>query len=301
MTHYNILDIPSNATEVDIKKAYRKLSFKYHPDRNSSADAEDQIRKINEAYEILGDDSKRKQYDMELKFGNNPFAHFTSDIPFMRMPTMNSSDGDINELFSALFAGAMGRDSPNIRIFQTMGLRKPESINKTIVISFEQAYNGCSLPIEIERNMVIGDLNITEEETLYVNIYPGIDNNEYIIIHEKGNVLNEQLKGDVKICIQIDTSNAIFKRQGLDLIYYKSISLKESLCGFSFKINHLNGKEIMFNNNTNQTVVKPNFKKVIPNMGMNREHSIGNLIIIFDIVFPDYLEPNQIEALNTLL
>ena len=57
----------------------------------------------------------------------------------------------------------------------------------------------------------------------------------------------------------------------------------------------------MFNNNTNQTVVKPNFKKVIPNMGMNREHSIGNLIIIFDIIFPDHLEPSQIEVLNTIL
>ena len=302
MTHYKTLDIPSTATDVEIKKAYRKLSLIYHPDRNSNVDAEDQIRKINEAYEVLGDDSKRKQYDTQLKFGNNPFAHFTSDIPFSRMPTMGPSEGEINELLNSLFGGGgMGKNPQNIRVFHNTSVRKPESINKTVIISLEQAYTGCDIPIEIERNLTIGDLNVLEKETLYVNIFPGIDHNEYIIIREKGHVLNEQFKGDVKICVQIDNSNTIFKRQGLDLIYYKSISLKDSLCGFTFKIKHLNDKEIMFNNNTNQTVVKPNFKKVIQNMGFHREHSIGNLIIIFDIIFPDHLEPSQIEVLNTIL
>ncbi len=293
MSHYKTLDVQSNSTGVDIKKAYRQLSLKYHPDRNSSADAEDQIRKINEAYEILGDDSKRKKYDMELKFNNNPFAHFTSD---MRMPTVNPNDEHINDLLNSLFGGAMGKDSPNVRVFHSA--RKPESINQRITISLEQSYTGCVLPIEIERKLINGDL---EKETLYVNIFPGIDNNEHIIIHEKGHVINEQLNGDVKICIQIDNSNTIFKRQGLDLILNKTITLKESLCGFSFKIKHLNGKDIMLNNNTTQNVVKPQFQIVLQNLGITRKQSVGNLIIIFDIIFPDCMELSQIEALNTIL
>jgi DnaJ-class molecular chaperone len=325
MSHYETLGLSSNASEVEIKRAYRTLSFKYHPDRNSAVEAEDQIRKINDAYEILGDTQKRKQYDTELRFGQNPFAHFaTGDMPFMKMPTMHSSDEHMSELFSALFGGMTG-DSPNIRIFHggmpmgpmggmpmgpmggmPMGgmrskiLRKPDPLTYSITITLEQAYNGCNLPIGIERTIFTGDIQIVEEETLYINIYPGIDNNEYIIIPEKGNINAEQLKGDVKVCISIDTAS-IFKRQGLNLMYYKTITLKESLCGFSFNLKHLNGKEMMFNNNAKNTIVKPNFKKVIPNLGMKREQTTGDLVIIFDIVFPDFLESSQIDALKDIL
>ena len=318
MSHYETLGLSSNASEVEIKRAYRTLSFKYHPDRNPAVEAEDQIRKINDAYEILGDTQKRKQYDTELRFGQNPFAHFaTGDMPFMKMPTMHSSsDEHMSELFSALFGGMAG-DSPNIRIFHggmpmgpmggmPMGgmrskiLRKPDPLTYFITITLEQAYNGCNLPIGIERTIFTGDIQIVEEETLYINIYPGIDNNEYIIIPEKGNINAEQLKGDVKVCISIDTSS-IFKRQGLNLMYYKTITLKESLCGFSFNLKHLNGKEMMFNNNAKNTIVKPNFKKVIPNLGMKREQTTGDLVIIFDIVFPDFLESSQIDALKDIL
>ena len=316
MSHYETLGLSSNSSEVEIKRAYRSLSFKYHPDRNPSVEAEDQIRKINDAYEILGDTQKRKQYDTELRFGQNPFAHFsTGDMPFMKMPTMHQSDDHMSELFSALFGG-MGGDSPNIRIFHgggmpmgpmgSMGgirpkiLRKPDPLTYSITITLEQAYNGCNLPIGIERTIFTGDIQIVEEETLYINIYPGIDNNEYIIISEKGNVSAEQLKGDVKVCISVDTAS-IFKRHGLNLMYYKTITLKESLCGFSFNLKHVNGKEMMFNNNAKNTIVKPNFKKVIPNLGMKREQTSGDLVIIFDIVFPDFLESSQIDALNNIL
>ena len=316
MSHYETLGLTSNASEVEIKRAYRSLSFKYHPDRNSAVEAEDQIRKINDAYEILGDTQKRKQYDTELRFGQNPFAHFsTGDMPFMKMPTMHQSDDHMSELFSALFGGMTG-DSPNIRIFHGGGgmpmggmpiggmrtkiLRKPDPLTYSIKITLEQAYNGCNLPIGIERTVYTGDIQFVEEETVYINIHPGIDNNEYIIIPEKGNVNSEQLKGDVKVCISVDTAS-VFLRQGLNLMYYKTITLKESLCGFSFNLKHINGKEMMINNNAKNTVVKPNFKKVIPNLGMKREQTIGDLVIIFDIVFPDFLESSQIDALKDIL
>ena len=312
MGHYETLGVSQNASDAEIKKAYRKLTLQYHPDRNNHADAQEQIRKINEAYEIIGDSSKRKQYDMELKFGDNPFAHLASaNMPFMRMPTMHESDGDIAELFSTLFGG-MGGESPNIRIFHGgmggipgMGggpkiMRKPVTISKTINITLEQAYNGCKLPIEIERFVMVGDVQITETETLYVDIFPGIDNNECIIIRDKGNVTSEQIKGDVKILISLE-SNPVFRRQGLDLIYDKTITLKESLCGFSFKLKHIHGNELLFNNNANTTIVKPGFKKIIPNMGMNREKNTGSLIINFYVEFPNTITNEQIESLSKIL
>ena len=75
-SYYDILGISTDATDADVKKAYRTLSLKYHPDRNPSEEAKEKIQKINEAYETLGDPALRKQYDTKdavnenLNFGN---------------------------------------------------------------------------------------------------------------------------------------------------------------------------------------------------------------------------------------
>ena len=68
--HYNVLGVKEDAQESEIKKAYRSLSLKYHPDRNSSQDAKEKMTEINEAFEILGDSQSKQKYDHQRKFGN---------------------------------------------------------------------------------------------------------------------------------------------------------------------------------------------------------------------------------------
>jgi DnaJ-class molecular chaperone len=79
--------------------------------------------------------------------------------------------------------------------------------------------------------------------------------------------------------------------------------LKESLCGFSFEIQHLNGKKLCFENITNPTIIRQGSKRVIPNMGISRENTsnLGNLIIEFEIEYPESLTLEQINGLNELL
>lgn len=320
MSYYELLDVHKNASDDEIKKAYRKKSLNVHPDRNGGND--EKFKEINEAYEILGDSRKRKQYDFEQQLSNNSFGMF-SGMPmrssFMDAP-MDINSEDLNEAFSALFGmGNMHGNSgvkmnmPNVHIFKgevpmeelfRRGMEKcnikPEIINIPLHISFEQAYNGCSLPVTISRWMMIGDTKINEEETIYVDIYQGIDDNEIIELKEKGNVNEYQIKGDVKICVIID-NNSNFERSGLDLIYKKTLTLKEALCGFSFDILHINNKKLAFNNKNNKTMVKPNHRKKIPNMGFKRNNKTGNLIVVFDIEFPDKLTHDQIDSLSTIL
>ena len=109
-----------------------------------------------------------------------------------------------------------------------------------------------------------------------------------------------QFQGDIKVTIKLER-NTTFIRNGLDIIYKKTISLKESLCGFSIEIQHLNGKMLSLNNRTNKAIVSPHFRKVVPNLGFERENSKGNLIIEFDVKFPETLTEEQIQILDKCL
>ena len=310
--HYETLGVSREASENEIRKAYRTLSLKHHPDRGGDTT---KFQEINSAYEILSDPAKKEQYDMELNgFGGAAgiFHHNMNEF------------ADINNIFNMMFHGGMpgmpgfggpgmhGFGGPDIKIFhngvQVNGngffnnIQKPPPIVKNVKISLEQAYKGISIPIEIEKwIMRENNIRVNENETIYVNIMQGIDENEIIILRDRGHVVNEMVKGDVKVVIQIE-NNTQFIRHGLDLIYKKKISLKESLCGFSFEILHLNGKQLCLNNNTNRTIIKPHYKKVIPNMGMIRENEHnGNLIIEFEIEFPDNLSEDQMNEISKIL
>jgi len=127
----------------------------------------------------------------------------------------------------------------------------------------------------------------------------GIDNKEIIILKEKGNVLDNNLKGDVKVIIQIQ-NETLFQREGLNLNLTKEISLKESLCGFEFIINHISGKQLKFNNEPGN-IIKEGAMKIIPNFGIERENNKGNLCIKFTIKYPEHLSQEQITKLHEIL
>lgn len=297
--YYEILGVENNASDDEIKKAYRKLSLIHHPDRGGDTT---KFQEINSAYETLSDPQRRNQYDAQLNgipmpppFPGFPFPG-TTNIHFANMGGggggVPAEFGDLNSFINMMFNN--GRMS-------NMNIGKPIPIIRNIRISIEQAYTGVSVPIEIER-WIMQDSNTRqmEKETIYVHLPQGIDTNEMILLREKGNVINEHTKGDIKIIVQIE-NNTPFQRHGLDLVYSKTITLKESLCGFVFSMNHINGKQITFNNTINNTIIKPNAKKIIPNMGMIRDNNTGNLIIEFDIQFPDTLTPEQVSSLMTIL
>ena len=319
---YSVLGLDENASEDEIKKSYRRLSLKYHPDKNHDLKDKGKFQKISEAYETLGDQDKRKRYDMERK---NPFMSMgggmngqevNMDDLFSNLFGFTGGDGGgFSPEFAGVFPGAMPRGMPfgNIRVF-TNGIptgsfgagaqfgqqqRKLAPIVKNVNINMEQVMVGANIPVEIERWIVQDGTKSFEKETIYVEIPQGIDDNEIIILQNKGNQMSETVKGDIKIFIKID-NNSLFKRQGLDLIYEKKISLKEALCGFSFELSHVNGKTYTINNNKG-SIVTPSYYKSIPNMGFKRDGHTGNLIITFTVEFPEKLTNKQIETISGVM
>ena len=308
--YYDILGVASDASYDEIKKAYRKLSLKFHPDRNNSSEGIQTMRKINEAYETLSDDESRKKYNQAQKPTAAAAPDFES-IFHSFFQNDHSKSAAAAAFFANAGAAAVPAFFPNLpsHLTNAMFLQKPMPIIKHITVTFAQVFSGGCLPLEIERWIMDKGVKYLETETVYVTIPSGIDENELLIIREKGNILGEQ-KGDIKIFVKISNTTD-FKRSGIDLIYTKTISLKEALCGFSFQFNFLDGKTYTLNNLSNQphshNIIPPDYQKIIPNMGLKRCMSDanvipqGNLIIFFHVQFPEKLTDEQIVALQNIL
>ena len=308
---YEILEMLETANLDEIKKSYRRLSMLYHPDRNNNnPDSTAKFQKISEAYETLGDQDKKNEYDMTR---NNPFIKMMNSQGMngqgMNCQGMNGrGTNPVDDIFSSLFGMPFGQGSPfgqNIRVFhngvqvnQPIFLQKPTSINKKIVVPINKILTGTIIPIDVERWLIHDGHKIFENETIYVTIPKGIDDGEIVILKEKGNISSDDCKGDIKIIIKIE-NNTEFKRSGLDLIYVKIITLKEALCGFTFELKFITDK-IYTINNSSGNIISSGYKKIIPNMGFSREQHIGNLIIMFDIKFPDKLSEEVIVQLKQI-
>lgn len=317
--HYEILGVTKNASKDEIKKAFRKLSLKWHPDKPEGN--VDKFKEINESYQILSDTQKRNQYDMMANnpfFGGSPFNSneqmeelFGNIFGNMHMESEENLFGNappgmppgMPPFMSAFFGKPPSGNNNNVKIFRNgvpvYNQKKSydiEPINRTVKITFKQSYEGCNIPITVERTIYNHNSKLKEVETLYVDIPPGIDNEEIIEIKDKGHNYDHNIKSSVKVKIMIE-SDDLFKRDGLNLIYKKDITLKEALCGFAFKLNFVNGKTYNITNSKGN-IIQPGYIKEIPNMGFQRNSSKGKLCVFFNIRFPTNLTNETMELLE---
>jgi DnaJ-class molecular chaperone len=155
--YYEILGVDKNATQAEIKKAYRKLALKYHPDRSDAEDAEEKFKEINEAYQVLSDEKKRQTYDQfghaafsgASGMGSNPFTGGARSGPFTytyrtsggENPFEGFDFGDPFEIFDTFFGGGFSR-----RGFARRAARPRYSLK----VDFMEAVKGATKEIEID-------------------------------------------------------------------------------------------------------------------------------------------------------
>jgi molecular chaperone DnaJ len=144
--YYEVLGIDRNASADEIKKAFRKLAFQYHPDHNQSDDSEAKFKELNEAYSILSDDEKRATYD---RFGHagvdGSFGQGFGDFGF------GGGFGSIFEDFFDAFSGGSGQ----------RGAKRGADLHQKITITFEEAALGCNADIRINRSEQCSNCNGT--------------------------------------------------------------------------------------------------------------------------------------------
>ena len=294
--YYKILGISRDADKKTIKKAYRKLALKYHPDKNKAEDAEDKFKSISEAYEVLTDDKKRDIYNRfgeeGLKNGGNLNGqnfgfHFRPSNP--------------NNIFRAFFGDnsqSFFNMSPGMQNIFHMNHR-PTIITKKIQCSLEELYTGRTKKIKISRKIQDNSGVIrTETNILEINIKPGWKSGTRISFKGAGDILINKPKQDIQFIIT-EKPHPVFNRKGDDLRIIINLSLKEALCGTEKNIKTLDGKNLKF---AIKNIISPGMVKVYNGEGMPTKYGRrGNLIIKFKILFPTELSKLQKQIIGNCL
>jgi len=221
MDYYNTLGVSQSASKQDVKKAYRKLAGKHHPDKGGDAE---QFKKITEAYEVLSDDAKRQMYDQygtadPQQMGGNPFGN---GDPF--------GNAGFEDVFSSIFGNGFSRQ------------RQPKNQNITIGvnITLEEAFYG--------KNLIAAyRLNTGREEKVDIQLPPGAKHGDTVRYSGLGDDSFRQYpRGDLHVRIQV-ANHPQWRREGDNLYCQKDVNYFDLLLGCVIIINTIENKQLSVN------------------------------------------------------
>eukprot|EP00287_Rhodomonas_sp_CCMP768_P021188 CAMPEP_0202811920 /NCGR_PEP_ID=MMETSP1389-20130828/3653_1 /ASSEMBLY_ACC=CAM_ASM_000865 /TAXON_ID=302021 /ORGANISM="Rhodomonas sp., Strain CCMP768" /LENGTH=367 /DNA_ID=CAMNT_0049483165 /DNA_START=41 /DNA_END=1140 /DNA_ORIENTATION=+ len=323
---YDALGLSPGASENDIKKAYKKMAVKHHPDKGGD---EATFKEISRAYEILSDPEKRQLYD---RYGEEGLEQGGG---------MGGSSAD--DIFSMFFGGGRGRGQQ-----KKGGLRQGEDVVHQITVTLEDFYNGKTKKLAINRQVPVdpdakpqvcpgcdgnGVRMLTrqigpgmiqqmqakcqecggmghntkmkqERSVLECNIEKGMQHGQKVVLRGEADQLPGTVPGDVVFVLACQKHER-FMRKGDDLLVEHKISLVEALCGAAITIKHLDGRTLLAKTKPGE-VVKPGHIKTIDEEGMPMHKNPfvkGKLYVRFDIEFPadGSLSPAAIATLQKAL
>ena len=241
--YYEVLGVKRNSDASEIKKAYRKLAKKYHPDSNKGDDyAAGKFKEINEAYDVLSDEKKRKMYDKygdpnyDETMGNQGFYHtYTQGNDGFHQYHFESGE-DIDDILKNFFGGGGGFHQRSSEGFKSYA-KKGSDIQSSIEVTFEEAVFGAKKRIKLQKEN-------GQTQTLEVNIPAGIANEKVIRLKGKGmKGRNGGESGDLLLKIIVHEKQGV-KREGQDLYTTSYIPFSTAVLGGETKIHTIYGDVI---------------------------------------------------------
>ncbi|KAM1960860.1 hypothetical protein FF2_020891 [Malus domestica] len=289
---YSVLRVNRNATQEDLKKAYKKLAMRWHPDKNpvDNEEAEAKFKQVCQAYDVLSDPQRRQIYDIYGEEGLNC--------------------GDPEDIFAEFFGGSGGVGDRAFKKSSVNGegrngnlkSKKVAAIESKLTCSLEDLYRGARMKVRISRTVPdeFGKPK-TIEETLKIDIKPGWKKGTNITFPEKGNQEPGTSPADL-IFVVDEKPHPLFKRDGNDLMVTQKLSLLEALTVAFVNLTTLDGRVLVIP--LKNIIIKPGHEEVVPNEGMpisKDPTKKGNLRVKFDVVFPAKLSAEQKDDLRRVL
>jgi curved DNA-binding protein len=296
--YYKILGVAKTATPEEIKKAYRKLAVKYHPDKNQgNKAAEEKFKEMNEANDVLSDPEKRKKYD-ELGSNYNSYQQQNGADGFDWSKWSNAGqgrrqaspsydeggfgEGDFSDFFENIFGNAAGGGRRG-----RSRTSKGTDQNAKFAITLEEAYHGASKEF------------ILNEKKIRIKLKPGTSNGQVIKLKGYGSAgIEGGIAGDLYITIEIHDLPP-FKREGDDLYADASVDLYTALLGGKANIQTIKGPtRISIPKETESGRVLR-----LKGLGMpvyGKENEFGDYYVKINVHFPKNLNPEEIELFKKL-
>jgi curved DNA-binding protein len=298
--YYSVLGVAKDATSDDIRKAYRKLALRYHPDKTKGDKAaNEKFMEINEANQVLSDPEKRKKYD---QFGEDR-KHYEEaggrqggfDWPKYTAGGSAQNQGMNAEEFESMFSSGEDVDLFELLFGKRGGGRqgrrraafKGEDLNAETTLSLEEAYHGSARLIHLEG------------QTINVTIPPGIANGQMLRIAGKGMAgINGGPNGDLYLAVTI-ASHPEFLRKGNDLYRDFPVELYTTMLGGKALVKTLKGAvKVDIPRET------PNHKELrLRGLGMpvfGNKNKFGDLFVKIDIKLPDHLSLEETDLFGKL-
>jgi len=346
--YYAILGVSKGATDDELKKAYRKMALKFHPDKNKNAGAEDKFKEIGEAYDVLSDPKKKQIYDQlgeeglkgssggssgadfgqgftQYSYHGDPRATFSQFFGtsnpfemFFNVPGQGGNAGmaqgfggpegmdiDINELLGGGLGGQVPYRSQTFHGGQTGSKQQrvqDPTIEKEVLVSLEDIAKGVQKKMKIVKRIYDeSGGSRSEEKVLQINVKPGWKAGTKVTFAKEGDRTPGKTPADIAFIIR-DKAHPIFKREDSNIIYTHKLSLKEALCGTLVNVPLLSGQKKAIN--CMDEVIKPATTKRIQGEGLpypKEPSRKGDLLIRFEIAFPDRISQNSKEILSDIL
>jgi DnaJ-class molecular chaperone len=319
--YYDVLGVSKTASEDEIRKAHRKLVRQYHPDVNkNNPKAEEKFKEVQEAYDVLSDDAKRKNYDQFGHAGVNmgaggpgaggdPFEAFRraqqqagaggggGRTRWQASPNVSVEDFDLGEggagfadLFDQFFgAGARANAARQGRAGGARARPAPrgEDIEYPVTLTFAQAARGMTLPLQINRD---GKL-----ETIDVKIPAGVKEGSRVRIRGRGQQVHGGEAGDLFIVTKV-LQHPYFRREGVDIFLDLPISVYEAMNGTKVEVPTLDGPVTL----TIPPGTSSGAKLRIKGRGVERGQEKGDQFVVPRVVVPKSLDEEGKEVLRKL-
>ena len=293
--YYNILGVNKDASQDDIKKAYKKLARKYHPDLNpNDPDAQRRFQEINEANEVLSDPEKRKKYD---EYGEN-WKH-ADEFEAQRQQYAHQQDGGFHTSFWSSTGGEGGDAGEFSDFFESLfGSRRGTSGRSTHGFK-GQDYNA-------ELHLSLRDAATTHKQILDVNgkkiritVPAGIADGQTIRLAGQGGAgINGGPAGDLYITFVI-SDDPVYKREGDNLYMNVPVDLYTAVLGGDITVDTLNGKVKLKIKPETQNGTRVRLKgKGFP--VYKEEGKFGDLLITYEVKLPTHLTEKQKELFREL-